>query len=413
MAGNIQKRPDGKWHARYRDPVGRERAKHFTRKRDAKRWLAGVSTSVARGEWIDPALATVTVGDWAAQWLSHQVQLKPSTRERYAVALRCQVLPTWGSVALSDVTHAAVAGWVSDLAAGHLSAASIRYAQRVLALLLGHAVRDRRLLSNPASGVRLPRTVTRTPRFLTHRQVHELADAAGEYRPLILILAYTGLRWGEAAALRVGRVDFIGRRLLIEEAMVEVKGHVVFGSPKSHQQRSVPLPRFLIEPLRGLTADKRPDDLVFQARDGGVLRNSNFRKRVFDPAAASAGLHGVTPHVLRHTAASLAVASGASVKAVQRMLGHASAAMTLDVYAGLFADDLDAVGERLDAAVTSLMDIQAADQMRTGCGLPAHEGGSGRLPDTTKKSLTSADAWSRLRDSNPRPTHYECVALAS
>ena len=95
-------------------------------------------------------------------------------------------------------------------------------------------------------------------------------------------------------------------------------------------------------------AGRGGDDLVFTSPEGGVLRLGNFRRRHFDPAAASVGLAGVTPHELRHTAASLAIASGANVKAVQRMLGHASAAMTLDVYSGLFDDDLDAVAERME-----------------------------------------------------------------
>jgi integrase len=93
-----------------------------------------------------------------------------------------------------------------------------------------------------------------------------------------------------------------------------------------------------------------PDDLVFTAPGGGVLRNTNVRPRIFDPAAERAGLVGLTPHELRHTAASLAVAAGANVKVVQLRLGHASAAMTLDVYAGLFGDDLDALADRLDEA---------------------------------------------------------------
>jgi integrase len=89
----------------------------------------------------------------------------------------------------------------------------------------------------------------------------------------------------------------------------------------------------------------------------------NWRRRVFDPALQRAGLGDLTPHELRHTAASLAVAAGANVKAVQRMLGHASAAMTLDVYSGLFDGDLDAVADRLDAAArTSLQDH--ADSLR-------------------------------------------------
>ncbi|HJQ87338.1 MAG TPA: tyrosine-type recombinase/integrase, partial [Propionibacteriaceae bacterium] len=78
------------------------------------------------------------------------------------------------------------------------------------------------------------------------------------------------------------------------------------------------------------------------------LRNLDFRRGVFDKAASDVGLAGLTPHELRHTAASLAVSAGANVKAVQRMLGHASAAMTLDVYSGLFDDDLDGVAARLD-----------------------------------------------------------------
>ena len=81
-----------------------------------------------------------------------------------------------------------------------------------------------------------------------------------------------------------------------------------------------------------------------------MLRNLNFRRGCFDQAAKVVGLRGLTPHELRHTAASLAVSEGANVKSVQRMLGHASGAMTLDVYSGLFDDDLDAVADRLDGA---------------------------------------------------------------
>jgi len=112
----------------------------------------------------------------------------------------------------------------------------------------------------------------------------------------------------------------------------------------------VPIPLFLADDLAVHMAGKGPDDLVFTSPRGAVLRNLNFRRNVFDPAARAAGLEGLTPHELRHTAASLAVSAAANVKAVQRMLGHASAAMTLDVYSGLFDDDLDAVAERLDAA---------------------------------------------------------------
>ena len=125
--------------------------------------------------------------------------------------------------------------------------------------------------------------------------------------------------------------------------------------------RSVPLPRSLVDPLAQHVAGRAPDELLFTSPGGAVLGIGNFRKLVFDEAARRAGLDGLTPHELRHTAASLAVSAGANVKAVQRLLGHASAAMTLDVYSGLFDDDLDAVADRLDEAVTRAR----ADSVRT------------------------------------------------
>lgn len=128
--------------------------------------------------------------------------------------------------------------------------------------------------------------------------------------------------------------------------MTEVNGRAVFGTPKTHQRRSVPFPRFLVDPLSEQITG-RSDELVFTSPEGGVLRDNNFRRRAFDRAAESVDLRGLTPHELRHTAASLAVAEGANVKAIQRMLGHASAAMTLDVYADLFEDDLDQVADCL------------------------------------------------------------------
>jgi len=114
----------------------------------------------------------------------------------------------------------------------------------------------------------------------------------------------------------------------------------------------VPLPGFLADQLAEHVNGKPMNQLVFTAPDRGPLRNSNFRRDVFDRAAVSVGLRGLTIHDLRHTAASLAIGAGANVKAVQLMLGHASAAMTLDVYAGLFPDDLDALAARLHEAAT-------------------------------------------------------------
>ena len=95
-------------------------------------------------------------------------------------------------------------------------------------------------------------------------------------------------------------------------------------------------------------AGLEPEDLVFRSPKGKPLRTGNFASRVWRPAVAACELDGLRVHDLRHTAASLMISAGAQVKAVQRALGHASAAITLDVYAGLFDDDLEALADAVD-----------------------------------------------------------------
>ena len=109
--------------------------------------------AIARGEWIDPALAKITVGEWVQQWHRQQVKLKRSTRVRYDVAIRCQILPDWENVALSRVAHSDLSAWVQRLSASGLAPATIRYAHRVLSLALSAPVKDGRIVRNVAEGV--------------------------------------------------------------------------------------------------------------------------------------------------------------------------------------------------------------------------------------------------------------------
>ena len=125
----------------------------FPRRRDAERWLASQEVAIARGEWVDPTLSKITVGEWSPQWLARQVQLKPTTMVRYEVALRRQILPRWESVPLAKITHSDVSSWVHSLTAEGLAPATVRYAHRVLSLALTATVRDGRLVRNVAEGV--------------------------------------------------------------------------------------------------------------------------------------------------------------------------------------------------------------------------------------------------------------------
>jgi integrase len=338
------------YDARWRDPAGRAKKKAFRRRVDADRYLTTVGAGMLDGSYVDPLRSRMTVGAFAGPWIAGRAHLKPKTLSSYRSLLRTRVLPRWADVPLAKVSHADVVAWVAAMRAEGLSASRTRQAYHVLTAMLDDAVNDRRLSRNPAAGVDLPRLRKTERRYLTHEQVHALADAAGPHRLLVLVLAYCGLRWGEAAGLRKRRIELLRGRLEIVEAVVDVDGQMIFGPPKTHQHRSVAIPKFLRDDLAAQLAGKSPDDLVFPSRTGSPLRVQSFRRGAFDAAAREIGELGLVPHELRHTAASLAISAGASVKAVQAMLGHASAAMTLDLYGHLFGDELDAVADRLDAA---------------------------------------------------------------
>ncbi len=166
----------------------------------------------------------------------------------------------------------------------------------------------------------------------------------------MLLLGVGGLRWGEAAALRVRDVDFLRRRVDLHRNAVMVGGQVFVGSLKSGKSRTVALPAFVADALAQTAQGKGRDDLLWPSRSGGYLGPPVTYKSWLSGAVdrcmkADPTFPRVTAHDLRHTAASLVISAGANPKVVQRMLGHASAAMTLDVYADLFDSDLDSVAE--------------------------------------------------------------------
>jgi len=134
----------------------------------------------------------------------------------------------------------------------------------------------------------------------------------------------------------------------VRRAFSDVGGRLIAGTPKTHQQRTVPVAASLRADLTPLLAGRHPDGLVFTTPAGTPLRMSNFRRNAWTPSVAAAGLHGLTPHGLRHTAASLYIAAGTPPKVVQRILGHASIAITLDLYGHLYPDEMDTWADRLD-----------------------------------------------------------------
>jgi integrase len=187
---------------------------------------------------------------------------------------------------------------------------------------------------------------------LTADQVRAVADNVPErYQALIYLLAYGGLRWGEAAALRRGKINVLRSRIEVSESVAETSTGLHYGATKTYQARSVAIPGFLKEMLaEHLTAfvDKGRDSLVFTTESGAPLRNNNWRSRVWEPALREAVLPKVRIHDLRHTCATLLIAQGAHAKAIQRHLGHSSIQITFDTYGHLLPDEQDRVAEALD-----------------------------------------------------------------
>lgn len=352
MTGSVRKvdRPKP-WLARYVGPDGRERSKTFRLQDDAKRWLRDELAKIDRGAWIDPKAGEVTFGEWSESWLRGLHDVKPKTRAGYESLLRSRVLPAFGDVSISKITPAAVREWLAGMLDEGLSPARTRQARQVLGAALGQAVADDVIARNPVDRVKAPKVRPRRQRFLTADQLDVLAEACEDRSEgagvLVYFLGWSGLRWGEAVALRWRSVSSKRRRVKVEASATEISGRLEWGTPKTHEVRTVILPPFVVERL-GPAGD--PDELVFTAPKGGPLRSSNFRRAAWDPAVEASGVPAdLVPHDLRDTAASLMISAGASIKAVQRALGHASAAMTLDVYGGLFDDDLEDLADRLEA----------------------------------------------------------------
>ncbi|OBK86633.1 integrase [Mycolicibacter heraklionensis] len=376
-----------RWLARWVDNDGHEASKSFERKADAERHAAGVTTGLMTGTYADPKRSAVTFATVAAAWLAAKraANRAAKTVAGYDGLLDVVILPKWGDEPLRDITHERLQTWFTWLstdpaarkhpkrdAEGNvvptgLSPARVIQTHNVVHQVLGYAVRAKYLAVNPADDIELPGKPTGKELALTHEQVRRLAaeiasapvrqrsDTRPSLTPLdamVRFLAYSGLRFGEAAALRVRDVDLVARRVNVSRGITGVRGQgLVEGDTKTHQRRPVPiLTTECLDELRLAVAGRDPDEYVFPGPDGGAMTVGWFRVR-FNKAVEKLGLTGATPHTLRHTAGSLALASGASIVTVQKLLGHRNATTTMNVYSHMLPDDFDNLAAAMDSAV--------------------------------------------------------------
>ena len=286
--------------------------------------------------------------EWAERWLTTKApQLQPSTVDLYRYLLRRHIVPRFGKAAVGRITAVEVQAWLAGLHATKLSPNTVAKAYRVLSGVMDAAV-DARLIARSPCTIKGAGTERHDEiQIATPEQVAAVAAAVGpRWEALVFTAAYGGLRWGELAGLRRSDVDLTAGTISVTRKLSEVNGQLSFSRPKSAAgRRTIGVPSFVARALAvHIDLYALPGDgLVFPSSDGEPLRRSNFRRRVWEPATAEVGMSGFRFHDLRHTAATLAAASGTSLKALMARIGHASAVAALRYQHVIDGQDADIV----------------------------------------------------------------------
>lgn len=327
---------------RWRDAAGRDRSKAFGREGDAKRFKVDIERRQQLGPLYDAR--RVLFGEFFAGWRErYELRVRPATFERGMQAMK-HLEPFMG-LYLDQVT----APDAEDLIA-RVAKKAPRQAQIALALLkqvLRNATERGHLIDEGVLRIKPPRAEERLPRFLTWAAVEELAAACVVEERLVVLACLTGLRQGELFALRDRDVDLAAGVVVVARAAY--KGQVA--RTKTRQSvRRVYLSGLARQTLREQLLARAPgtEGLVFPSPTGGIWQRNNFMARVFRPAVRRAGLVGLTFHDLRHTCASLLIATGANPLEVASQLGHKDARLVFQRYGHLYPGAAEAAVKRLD-----------------------------------------------------------------
>ncbi len=368
---NIQKRPNGKWRARYRDLDGKEHARHFDRKLDAQRWLDEVTTSVVTGQYVDPRAGRIPFHKYAERWQGSLIASEAGERITDN-ALRLHLVPALGARSLAAIRRNDIQVLFRHLS-DQLGPGSVRNVYDVLVRVMTAAVDDKVIASSPCRRITLPVMPDEEVTPPTVAQVEAMVRAMPPYiRAAVVTLAGSGLRIGELLGLRVTDVDFKAGSIRVERQRLQ-SGKVC--PPKTAKsRRTVPVGEVVTDALLAHLAARPSPEWLFTMEEGEPLNYRRWKtewncaRRTLqaeeDEAAERearkpVGLPRMVTHDLRHFYASALIAGGASVKQVQMVLGHASAVITLRIYAHLWPGEEDRTRSVMDAVLGGL---------RTGCG---------------------------------------------
>ncbi|MEE1812981.1 tyrosine-type recombinase/integrase [Streptomyces sp. BE133] len=368
---NIQKRPNDKWRARYRDLDGKEHARHFERKLDAQRWLDEVTASIVTGQYVDPRAGRITFGRYAKKWEESLIASEAGERITDN-ALRLHLVPALGSRAMAAIRRNDIQVLFKNLSE-LLGPGSVRNVYDVLVRVMTAAVEDKVIASSPCRRITLPPTSDEEVTPPTVAQVEAMARVMPPYiHAAVVTLAGSGLRIGELLGLKVSDVDFKASTIRVERQRLQ-SGKI--GPPKTAKsRRTVPVGEVVTDALLTHLAARPSKEWLFTMEEGEPLNYRRWKtewncaRRALQAAESEAAeregrkpveLPHMVTHDLRHFYASALIAGGASVKQVQLVLGHASAVITLRIYAHLWPGEEDRTRAVMDAVLGGL---------RTGCG---------------------------------------------
>ena len=347
---------------------GRQHRESLPTREAAEARAAELNDDIRSGRYVDPRGGNRTLDEVFPLWLADHTGVRPATIDNYIRHYNGMVRPRFGSTRIGDIDERAVKAWVADLDSGairtkygepYTKGAIKTGVRRLLGSMLRYAVRRRWIMADPTAGVRLPRAPMQRVDAFTPAEARAIADAAGTLRTptgrpcgrpmdrlIVLLLASTGMRPGEMAALDVRDVDLAHGTINVDKTMTKAEaGHYryVQGDTKTPKgRRHLPIPPFLRDGLEELVAGRDGGEPLFTSPRGERLLYAQWSKRVFRPAMAAAGIdpdgRTLTLYSLRHTFASVAIAAGADVKTLQELMGHEDATVTLNTYAAAFAD---------------------------------------------------------------------------
>ena len=358
------------WTAYWRDHEGRQRTKGgFRTKREAQAHLTDVLGAIRSGTYVEASKMTVAAY-LQDHWLP-SLTVAESTAASYRREVEGWVIPEMGGMRLSALTPAQVAEWQNSLAGsprrdgrGVIGARTAQYISTIFRRALGDAVRLGLIARSPAAAV--PRLRAARPEMTAWSAPEArafLASVDGDrLSALWWLLTLRGLRRGEALGLRWVDVDLEAGRISIRRAIIAIGYEVRVSEPKTAKsRRTIPLDATLVAALsahRRRQLEERlawgegwqDSGLVFTREDGTVVHPQTV-SRTFERLVRRAGVRAIRLHDLRHTTATLSIGSGVPVKVVSEWLGHATTAITTDLYQHATPAMLEEAGARLTAAI--------------------------------------------------------------